>query len=212
MDRAALFVVFAFHLFFCRSSRNKARQVALHSKKMSKLFKKHNPMYFLNRIKVRAIVSIFKIPAMTFMLVFTQYACFGQEGELPATSGAFYAISVRNIDEAVAWYTKQLGFKVESQGGNDQRKGALLSRPGTVLELGEFVDAIPRERMRPGLESHEVYGIFKIGFITTDLDQTFQILKSTGVEVFFPIVNASDGNRTFGIKDLEGNIIQFFGK
>lgn len=139
-------------------------------------------------------------------------ASYAQEVELPATNGAFYAISVRNIDEAVAWYTDHLGFKVESQGRNDQRRGALLSRPGAVLELSEFAGAMAREAVRPGLESHEVYGIFKIGFTTTDLDQTYEILKNKGVEIFFPVVTAADGNRTFGIKDLDGNIIQFFGK
>lgn len=134
------------------------------------------------------------------------------EGELPATSGAFYAISVRNIDEAVAWYTTHLGFQVESQGGNAERRGALLVRPGSVLELGEFASATAREELRPGLESHEVYGIFKLGFTTANLDQSFAYLEERDVEVFFPIVAASDGNRTFGIRDLDGNIIQFLGK
>jgi catechol 2,3-dioxygenase-like lactoylglutathione lyase family enzyme len=133
------------------------------------------------------------------------------DGKLPATNGAFYAISVRNMDEAIVWYTRHLGYKVEWQVGNDQRKGALLSRPGSVLELGEFVGAIAREEVRPGLESHEVFGIFKLGFTTASLESTFAVLEGEGVEIFFPIVTASDGRRTFGIKDLEGNIIQFFG-
>lgn len=132
--------------------------------------------------------------------------------DLPATEGAFHALSVRNIDEAIAWYTAHLGFTVESRGGNDQRQGALLSRPGAVLELGEFVDAMAREEISPGLESHEVHGIFKLGFLTSNIERTFALLEAEGVEVFFPIVAASEGSRTFGIKDPEGNIIQFFGK
>jgi catechol 2,3-dioxygenase-like lactoylglutathione lyase family enzyme len=135
-----------------------------------------------------------------------------QGDELPATNGSFYAISVRNIDEAVTWYTQHLGFEVESRGGNDERKGALLSRSGAMLELGEFVDATSREELRSGLQSHEVFGIFKLGFTTENLDASFEFLEERGVEVFFPIVNASDGNRTFGIRDMEGNIIQFFGR
>lgn len=135
-----------------------------------------------------------------------------QDVELPATNGAFYAISVRSIDEAVTWYTEHLGFKIESRGGNAERKGALLSRPGAILELGEFVGATARDELRSGLESHEVYGIFKLGFTTVNLDSSFQFLEERGVEIFFPIVTASDGNRTFGARDMEGNIIQFFGK
>lgn len=54
--------------------------------------------------------------------------------KLPEPSGAFYAISVRNIDEAIAWYVKTLGFSLESQGGNEYRKGALLTeqKPSTI--------------------------------------------------------------------------------
>jgi predicted enzyme related to lactoylglutathione lyase len=159
----------------------------------------------------RTIFSFLCIPATAAVFAYGAYASRVQAGELPATNGAFHAISVRNIAEAIVWYKKHLGFKIESQGGNDQRKGALLSRPGTVLELGEFVGAIAREEVRPELESHEVYGIFKLGFITTNIEKTFEFLEGKGVEIFFPIVTASDGSRTFGIKDPEGNIIQFFG-
>lgn len=152
------------------------------------------------------------ILVMNAVLTFAPSDSPAENLELPATNGAFYAVSVRNIDKAVAWYTQHLGFRVESRGGNNERKGALLSRPGTVLELGEFVGAIAREEFRAGLESHEVYGIFKLGFTTTNLDAAFEVLEGRGVEIFFPIVTASDGNRTFGIRDMEGNIIQFFGR
>ena len=135
-----------------------------------------------------------------------------QKNSLPETDGAFFAISVKDLDESVNWYTKHLGFTVVSKGGNDQRKGALLTRPGTVLEIGEFSSAIQRNELRTDLESHEIHGIFKIGFTTKDIDAMFEQLKDSDVEIFFQIVDASDGNRTFGIKDLEGNIIQFFGK
>jgi hypothetical protein len=39
-----------------------------------------------------------------------------------------------------------------------------------------------------------------------------ELAEFAGVEIFFPIVTASDGKRTFAVKDLEGDIIQFFGK
>lgn len=135
-----------------------------------------------------------------------------QDVELPATNGAFHAISVRNIDEAVTWYTQHLGFRIESRGGNDERQGALLSRPGAILELGEFVGATARDELRSGLESHQVHGLFKLGFTTVNLDASFEFLQERGVEIFFPIVTASDGNRTFGIRDMDGNVIQFLGQ
>ena len=132
--------------------------------------------------------------------------------ELPATNGAFVAISVRNMDEAIAWYSKLLGFKTVSRGGNEERKGALLTREGVTLELAQFEGAVARDDLRSGIESHEVHGIFKLGFTTPNLDATFDALTEAGVLVFFPIVNSSDGQRTFGVKDMDGNIVQFIGK
>jgi catechol 2,3-dioxygenase-like lactoylglutathione lyase family enzyme len=169
-------------------------------------------MNYLNINKVQIPPSIRKSFITTIILFSTILFSNAQQAFLPETEGAFYAISVHNINKTIDWYTKYLGFKVEFQGGNDQRKGALLSRPGIVLELGEFSSAIRREDIKPNLESHEIYGIFKIGFMTKNLDETFKTLKDSNVEIFFSIVTTSDGNRTFGIKDLEGNIIQFFGK
>lgn len=160
----------------------------------------------------KVILSLLCIPATAIVVACGTHAGRAQPEDLPATTGAFYAISVRNIDETIAWYTRHLGFKVESQGGNDQRRGALLSRPGAVLELGEFAGAMAREQVRPGLESHEIHGIFKLGFTIANIERAFEFLQGQGVEVFFPIVTASDGSRTFGIKDPEGNIIQFFGQ
>jgi catechol 2,3-dioxygenase-like lactoylglutathione lyase family enzyme len=160
----------------------------------------------------RAIVSFLSIPGTAVIVACGAHAPRAQPSSLPATTGAFYALSVRNIDDAIAWYSRHLGFTVESQGGNDQRRGAILSRPGALLELGEFAGAMAREQVRPGLESHEVHGIFKLGFTTANIERAFEFLQSEGVEIFFPIATASDGSRTFGIKDPEGNIIQFFGK
>ncbi len=128
------------------------------------------------------------------------------------TEGAFYAVSVQHFDEMVAWYEEHLGFSVESRGENAQRRGALLVRPGAVLEIAAFGDAVSRSSVAPDLESHQVYGIFKLGFTVSDLDAAFRSLSDAGVEIFFPIVDAAGGRRTFGIRDPEGNIVQFFGE
>lgn len=157
----------------------------------------------------RTVATVLRLQVACVALAFFVMAPRARGGELPETSGAFYAISVQDIDQAISWYTEKLGFKLESKGGNDVRKGALLSRPGAVLELGEFAGAVPRG---PEVESHEVHGIFKLGFTTANLEETFEFLNQAGVEVFSPLVTASDGNRTFLVKDPEGNIIQFFGK
>ena len=136
-------------------------------------------------------------------------ATLGAAEKLPPTTGAFHAISVQNLDAATAWYRNFLNFEVVSTGENATRRGALLNRSGTLLELAQFTDAKARNA---SVEAHQRFGIFKLGFTTSDLDTTFQTLSDAGADIFFPIVDVSGGNRTFGIKDPEGNIIQFFGQ
>ena len=148
--------------------------------------------------------------AVVLFFVFLDF--YAQENSLPDTNGSFYAISVKNLDKAVEWYATHLNFKIDSEAENDERKGVLMNRKGCILELSEFNSAIDKKELRPDIESHEIYGIFKIGFLTENIEQSFNILKDSGVEIFFPIVKLPNGKRTFGIKDLEGNTIQFFGK
>ena len=136
----------------------------------------------------------------------------GVERKNAAKDAAFFAISVSNIEGSIAWYEEHLGFTVTSRGSNEQRKGALLSRPGAILEIAEFDDTISLDQLRAGMESHDVFGIFKLGFTASDLDAEFQRLQAVGADIFFPIVETSDGNRTFGVRDVDGNIVQFFGR
>lgn len=126
--------------------------------------------------------------------------------------GAFYALSVDDFDGIITWYTTHLGFEIESRGENVARKGALLRRPGVLLEIGAFGTAKSRIEWGVEAESHEVEGIFKIGFQVADLDALFAYAEQQELDVFFPIVNASNEFRTFGVKDPEGNIVQFFGE
>ncbi|HUF71139.1 MAG TPA: VOC family protein [Longimicrobiales bacterium] len=134
-------------------------------------------------------------------------SCGGSEPHAPA-NGGFVAISVSDHDAMVGWYTAILGFNIESSGANDQRKGSLLSRDGMLLEIAEFEGGRKRS-----VESHEDHGIFKLGYLVSDIEAIHEELDAMGVEMFFPIVEASGGMlRTFGIRDLEGNIVQFFAR
>ncbi len=136
-----------------------------------------------------------------------------QENDLLSnnTQGTFFALSVQNIENMKDWYIQELGFELVSQGGNEQRKGAILKGHHVTIELAEFESAVSLNSLAPSLESHEVHGYFKIGFSVKDLDALFKEVQSRKLTHFFGIVNASDGTRTFAIKDPEGNIIQFFG-
>ena len=127
-----------------------------------------------------------------------------------APDGAFHAISVSNMDQSIAWYIEKLGFELGFRGGNDAREGALLSRNGALLEVARFNGAVALSDLDSARESHEVVGVFKLGFVTSDLDGTYAALQEKGVDVLFGIVDASDGRRTFGVTDPDGNIVQFF--
>lgn len=160
---------------------------------------------------MKNISSTIRIRFTVILLMVTLYSC-AQESELPETNGSFYAISVKNLDKAVEWYAKNLDFTIESKAENDERKGVLLNRKGCILELAEFKRAIDKKEIKSDIESHEIFGIFKIGFITTNIDESFKALEESDVEIFFPIVDLPNGKRAFGVKDQEGNIIQFFGE
>jgi catechol 2,3-dioxygenase-like lactoylglutathione lyase family enzyme len=130
----------------------------------------------------------------------------------PAGDGAFFAISVADLDSMIAWYEENLALELVSRGDNEQRAGALLHGPGLLIELAEFHGARPLADVSAGIQSHEVHGIFKIGLLVDDVDARFEKAKAAGVEIFFPVVAADDRLRTFGILDPEGNIIQFFSR
>lgn len=148
----------------------------------------------------------------TVILLFVTIFSYAQENELPETNGSFYAISVKNLDKAVEWYANHLDFTIESTAENDERKGVLMTRKGCILELAEFTGATDLKEIKSNIESHELFGIFKIGFITSNIEESFKALEESDVEIFFSIVDLPNGKRTFGVKDLEGNIIQFFGE
>ncbi len=128
------------------------------------------------------------------------------------TQGAFFAVSVSNIDESIAWYTEKLGFALDHKSENEVRKGALLSRPGVLLELAEFDGAVDLASLDLGRESHEIFGVFKIGLLTPSAEATQARLAEAGVETVFGIVTASDGRQTFGVSDPDGNLVQFFSR
>ena len=145
-------------------------------------------------------------------MLFTAATWAGNGDESPQGDGAFYAISVADLDTMIAWYEGKLGLALVSRGANEQRDGALLRGPGLLVELAEFRGARPRTALETGVESHEIHGIFKIGFLVEDVDRRFDQLEAAGVDIFFPVVTADDGLRTFGIRDPEGNIVQYFSR
>ena len=94
-----------------------------------------------------------------------------------ATSSISHIIyPVRNLDDTIAFYTENLGFKVlRRYSGGAGRESAYLELGGVLLELGERPDAAPPSA-NGRLEN-------RIGVTVADLDKAVELLKSRGVEM-----------------------------
>ena len=125
---------------------------------------------------------------------------------LKGISGAFFALSVANIEESARWYADKLGLEIVLQ----VTQGTAV----TVLEgEGLTVELIHDPAARPASGSPgSVHGFFKAGFAVKDLDRTLQELTTRGVEIAFGPYPAKDGQRANVIlRDNAGNLIQVFG-
>ncbi|MBI3885741.1 MAG: VOC family protein [Opitutae bacterium] len=133
---------------------------------------------------------------------------------LSAAPGAVVALSVADLDRQLAWYRDTLGFTLFSHGTapNVTLRFALLTRGPSLVELLQFPDAKPLAAAAPGVAVHQLHGFFKGGFVVADLDAHFRALQARGVAFEFEIVRPPNGPyRTFGLRDPEGNLLQFFG-
>ena len=122
------------------------------------------------------------------------------------TRGAFFALSVANIEESARWYADKLGLEVVLQ-VNQGTAVTVLEGEGLTVELIHDPAARPASGS-PG----SVHGFFKAGFAVKDLDGTLQELTARGVEIAFGPYPAKDGQRANAIlRDNAGNVIQVFG-
>ena len=131
-------------------------------------------------------------------------------------TGAFFAISVRDLDSMTQWYATMLDMAVVVKADRPPPNGpvALLRNDALLLELQMRSDADDPHSYADGAkEAHKKYGIFKGGVFTPDLNALRNSLKERGAEFNHDIVSTNEplGLRTFAVRDPEGNTIQFFG-
>jgi catechol 2,3-dioxygenase-like lactoylglutathione lyase family enzyme len=104
-----------------------------------------------------------------------------------AAKGAFFALSVADLDASVKWYSEKLGLKVVVQEPRGKTKlvVAVLAGGGLIVELIEHSDSVPLSKAAPAVTDPVLLqGIFKIGVVVDDLDQTLAELKARGVPIF----------------------------
>jgi catechol 2,3-dioxygenase-like lactoylglutathione lyase family enzyme len=130
-----------------------------------------------------------------------------------AVVGSFFALSVPDVDATTDWYSEKLGLKVLKNFRTTDGIGvAILDGGGLTLELiqnqnASAVTAAAREN--PTLK----HGIFKVGIVIEDFDETVAELKKRGVEIpFGPFPATPDQKANAMIRDNDGNLIQLLAK
>ena len=131
------------------------------------------------------------------------------------TTGAFFALSVKNMEASTKWYSEKLGLKITMQIPKKNKSAvSVLEGGGLIVELIQNDDARPLSTVAPAIKDNIlVYGIFKAGAIVNDLDNMIAMFKERGVEIAFgPFPSQPNQRYNVIIRDNSGNLIQFFGK
>ncbi|MFM5930301.1 MAG: VOC family protein [Novosphingobium sp.] len=119
-------------------------------------------------------------------------------------------VSVPDLDEAIAWYGRVLGFAVEKTFYiPPARARAAMIRKGPLrFELfePEDGDALPEGRSHPPSDIR-THGNKPVAFRVADLDAFLAAMAEKGVDVPF-VVREAFGKGCF-IRDPAGNLIEF---
>ncbi len=71
-------------------------------------------------------------------------------------------------------------------------------------------DAAPRANRADAVHTH---GIFKIGLVVSDIDRVYRELRARDVPIAYDLMQAEAARqRSFSVRDVEGNLVQFFGR
>jgi len=141
----------------------------------------------------------------------------GAATEQPAMkgAGAFFALSVADLNASVQWYSDKLGLKVVMRPPKiDKAAAVILEGGGLIVELIHHDDSMPLSTASPSVKNNIlVHGIVKAGVIVEDFDKTVATLRSRNVQIAFgPFPAQASQRANVIIRDNAGNLIQFFGR
>jgi catechol 2,3-dioxygenase-like lactoylglutathione lyase family enzyme len=134
---------------------------------------------------------------------------------IPLANGAFFALSVKDIETSGAWYREKLGLKVTLNPPRSEfGEVMVLEGGGLIVELVQTDAARALSALSPPIsDPFKLHGFFKAGVIVEDFDAALALLKERGVPIAVGPFAAKEGRRAnFIIKDNAGNLIHFFGK
>jgi catechol 2,3-dioxygenase-like lactoylglutathione lyase family enzyme len=129
-------------------------------------------------------------------------------------TGAFAAVSVRDLAASAGWYSEKLDMHVVMSVPKQNGVAVtVLEGSGLIVELIQNDAAQPLSRAAPSVKERVlVHGPFKVGAIVADFDGTVTLLRARGVEIAYgPYPARPDQRANVIVKDNEGNLIQFFG-
>jgi len=132
-----------------------------------------------------------------------------------AATGAFYALTVKDLDASTRWYEEKLGLKVVVRVPHGGKFTINVLQAGSVIvELIQNDEAVPLREAAPGIAGNDqVHGIFKVGFLVADFDRTVAMLRERHVEIVGgPWPPRRDQQAQVQIRDNAGNLIQIFGE
>ena len=122
--------------------------------------------------------------------------------------GAFFALSVADIEASGKWYAEKLGLTVEMRTKSNKTSVIVLSGNGLTVELLRHDDA-----MNLGKDPLLAHGFVKAGLVVEHLDETLTELKARDVQIAYgPYPAKAKTMANFIIRDNASNLIQFFGK
>ena len=139
----------------------------------------------------------------------------GVDTPFESVTGAFFALSVADVASSSRWYSEKLGLEVvmEVPRADGQPGVIVLEGGGLIVELIEHDQARPLSGLDPGRDARLVHGVFKVGFVVADFDETMARLRDRGVEIAYGPFPESAGQRAnVLIRDNAGNLIQIFGE
>ncbi|WP_176079964.1 VOC family protein [Paraburkholderia tropica] len=120
-----------------------------------------------------------------------------------------FGISVPDLDAAIAWYGRMLGFTLEQQLYIDKipARIAFVRREQYRIEIFEVPGAapLPDDRRVPNLDLR-THGNKHMCFEVPDVPGAVAALREAGADIAFEL--NVDGNPTAFIRDAGGNLIE----
>ena len=131
-----------------------------------------------------------------------------------STSGAFFGLSVADVEASVRWYAEKFGMKTVMRPPKIEGSTAVvLEGGGLIVELLQREDAMPLRTAAPSIDAnYKIHGFFKAGIIVDDFDATLARLKARGVAIAMgPFPKTPEQRANVIVRDNSGNLIHFIG-